>query len=197
MDRATLLANSGNRTNDQGRGERVPLVGTYHPALNSLGKVARRLHPMLTNSEEHRKEHRMMFPKPPLIAFRRCKNLKDILVRARLSSEGNEGPDKKWCSCCSKSRCQVCKVISNSEHFHLNIDSREYRITLCLIVTCQMLCICWNVLFVVCNMLVAPARLLGLGLIITRSAVVSLIRGPQYPRRNSSDISLNKATGGF
>ena len=26
------------------------------------------------------------------------------------------------------SRCQVCNVMSNSEHFHSNIDSREYRI---------------------------------------------------------------------
>ena len=124
MDRTTLLANSGNRTNDQGRGERVPLVATYHPALNSLGKVARRLHPMLTNSEEHRE----VFPEPPLIAFRRCKNLKDILVRARLSNEGNGGTDKKGCSRCGKSRCQVCNVMSNSEHFHSNVDSREYRI---------------------------------------------------------------------
>ena len=41
LDRATLLADSGNRTDDQGRRERVPLVATYHPALNSLGKVAR------------------------------------------------------------------------------------------------------------------------------------------------------------
>ena len=32
-----------------------------------------------------------MFPEPPFIAFRRCKNLKDILVRARLSTEGNGG----------------------------------------------------------------------------------------------------------
>ena len=46
-------------------------------------------------------------------------------------------------------------------------------------------------------MLVAPAHLLGLGLTITRRAVVSLIRGPQYPRRNSSGILLKKATGGF
>ena len=91
LDRTTLVANSGNRTNDQGRGERVPLVATYHPALNSVGKVARRLHPMLTNSEEHRE----VFPEPPLIAFRRCKNLKDILVRTRLSNEGNGGSDKR------------------------------------------------------------------------------------------------------
>ena len=66
LDRTTLLANVGSRTNTQGRGERVPLVVTYHPALNSLGKVAGRLHPMLTNSEEHGK----VFPEPPLIAFR-------------------------------------------------------------------------------------------------------------------------------
>ena len=53
---------------------------------------------------------------------------KDILVRARLSNEGNGGNDKKGCSRCGKSRCQVCNVMSNSEHFHSNIDSREYRI---------------------------------------------------------------------
>ena len=45
------------------------------------------------------------------------------------------------------------------------------------------------------NMLLAPARLLGLGLIFTRRAVVSLIRGPQYP--NSSDVLLKKDTTGF
>ena len=80
------------------------------------------LHPMLTNSEEHRE----VFPEPPLIAFRRRKNLKDILVRARLSSEGNGGNDKKGCSRCGKSCCQVCNVMSNSEHFHSTIDSQEY-----------------------------------------------------------------------
>ena len=62
-------------------------------------------------------------PEPPLIAFRRCKKLKDILVRARLNSEGNGGTDKKGCYRCGKSRCQVCNVMSNSEHFHSNIDS--------------------------------------------------------------------------
>ena len=84
---------------------------------------------MLTNSKEHRK----VFPELPFIAFRRCKNLKDILVRARLNREGNGGTDKKGHSRCGKSRCgksrrQMCNVMSNSEHFHSNIGSREYRI---------------------------------------------------------------------
>ena len=37
---------------------------------------------MLSNSEEHR----VVFPEPPVTAFRRCKNVKDILVRARLTN---------------------------------------------------------------------------------------------------------------
>ena len=63
-----------------------------------------------------------------MIAFRRCKNLKDTLVRARLSNEGNWGTDKRRCCRCVESRCQVCNVMTNSEHFHSNVDSREYRI---------------------------------------------------------------------
>ena len=47
------------------------------------------------------------------------------------------------------------------------------------------------------NMLVAPARLLGLGLIITGHVVVSLILEPQYHRRNSSYILLKNAIMGF
>ena len=124
LDRTTLLANSGNRTNTQGRGVRTPLVVTYHPALNSIGKAARRLHSMLTSSEEHKG----VFPEPPITAFRRCKNLKDILVRARLSTEGNGGTANKGCSRCCKSRCQVCNVMNNSTNFHSNVTNKEYKI---------------------------------------------------------------------
>ena len=53
-----------------------------------------------------------------------------------------------------KSRCQVCHVMSNSEHFHTNIAGREYRINYSL--NCrEILCIHWNVLFVVYNILLA------------------------------------------
>ena len=52
----------------------------------------------------------------------------NILVRARLNNKGSGGTDKKGCSRCGKSRCQMCHVKSNSEHFHYNVDNREYRI---------------------------------------------------------------------
>ena len=42
--------------------------------------------------------------------------------KSRLSIEENVGNDKKGCSCCGKSCCQVRKVISNnSEHFNSNL----------------------------------------------------------------------------
>ena len=114
LDRMTLLATLGNRTNDQGRDERAPLVATYHPGLNSPGKLERRFHPMLTKSQDHRE----VFPEIPVIAFKRYKNLKDPLVRARLSVEGNRRTDERGCFRCGKSRCQVFNVMNNSEHFH-------------------------------------------------------------------------------
>ena len=58
------------------------MVLTYHPALNCAGKVVRDLYSMLSNSEEHRE----VFPEPPVTAFRRYKNLKDMLVRTRLTT---------------------------------------------------------------------------------------------------------------
>ena len=47
--------------------------------------------------------------------------------------------------------------------------------------TRKVLRICWNVQFVVYNMLVAPARCLGLGLMIKRRAVVNKFRSLSAP----------------
>ena len=57
LDRATLLDNSGSKTKDQGRGERVPFVLTYHPALI-----------------QHSDEHRKVFPAYCLILKKHIAN---------------------------------------------------------------------------------------------------------------------------
>ena len=95
---------------------------TYHPALNGLGNIARKHHTLLTGSEEHKE----VFPVPPVVAFRRCKNLKDILVRARLTS-GRE--DVK----CVKS-CLTAIVLC------LALQVKNIRSTIRLTVTRPMLC---------------------------------------------------------
>ena len=73
-------------------------------------------------------EHRKIFPEPPFIAISRCKNLKAILVRSKLDSEGNGVCDSRECSPCRKSRCQVCKVMCSTETFTSRATKNEYRI---------------------------------------------------------------------
>jgi len=86
LDRESLNRRSEKQKN-QDREDRVPLVTTYHPAHSSMIRVVHNLHHMLKSTEELRK----VFPDPPFIAFRRCKNLKDILVRSKLYSAGQWG----------------------------------------------------------------------------------------------------------
>ena len=109
---------------------------------------------MLSNSEEHR----AVFPEPPVTAFRRCKNLKDMLVRARLTNDNN---DKRGCSRCKRSRCQVCKSMSNSDSFHSHVTNKEYKINFSFNCDSSNVVYLLVVLYVVFNMWVALARLLG------------------------------------
>ena len=71
LDKEKLLANV-DKGKSSGSRKRIPLVLTYHPGLNGMERIVR--------------DHRAVFPEPPVAAFRRCKNLKDMLVRARLTN---------------------------------------------------------------------------------------------------------------
>ena len=59
------------------------------------------------------------------------------------------------------SKCQVCKTMSNSDSFYSMLLIRRIRLIFRLTVSRLMLSICWIVLYVVFNMWVAQARLLG------------------------------------
>ena len=130
---------------------------------------------MLSNSEEHRE----VFPEPPVTAFRRCKNLKDLLVRARLTNNNN--PDVKCVNLCLKVIVSIPTQLV-----------RSIRLTFRLTVIRRVLCICLTVLCVVFSMWVVLTCLLGLGLIIIRRVTVGLGQGLQFPRWTFSDICLRK-----
>ena len=68
---------------------------------------------MLTAS----KEHREVFSEPPLVAIRRYKNLKDILVTSKLYSGALGSDDSRGCSLFCKSRCHACKVVCYRDTF--------------------------------------------------------------------------------
>ena len=99
LDRTELFNQEGRRSDE--KMDHIPLVVTFHPALNELRDIVNRFHTMLEASEEHRR----VFKEKPLEAFRRAPNLKDSLARAKLPKLQTD--EIKGCFRCGKSRCQV------------------------------------------------------------------------------------------
>ena len=93
IDRATSVSRTETLKMSENKNvERVPLVVTYHPYLPCLGRILRNHIPTFHFSETMKKA----VPNPPLVANRRPKNLKDLLLRAMMKTpqqrfEGNYG----------------------------------------------------------------------------------------------------------
>ena len=60
------------------------LVTQYHPNLPSLSRIIRKHWEVMTKEAPKLKK---VFPKPSVVAYKRTQNLKDLLVRAKVSSK--------------------------------------------------------------------------------------------------------------
>ena len=67
---------------------RVPLVVTYNPAVPNLRKIVNQYQPLLHTSSRCKE----IFSRPPLIAYRRGRNLTQILTSKRLRSSNPDTP---------------------------------------------------------------------------------------------------------
>ena len=87
------------------------LVTTYHPALPSVTNIVRKHHRVMTDENSRLKR---CFPKPSMVAYKRSKNIKDILVRAKINTRrkskrkinGFFGCNRTW-----KEKCMTCVLI--------------------------------------------------------------------------------------
>ena len=121
LDKGTLL-NQESRCMEESR-DRIPLVVSYHPALSELKGVVSRLQNMSKVSEEHKS----LFRQQPLVVFRHVPYLMDNLVRTKLpklQTELDEGYFR-----CSKSRCQICRFMSEGNGFRSNVSGNEFKIS--------------------------------------------------------------------
>ena len=76
----------------------------YHPNFSDLKDTMSFLYLLLTPDQEHQK----VFHNVPIIAYRRAKSLKDILVRVKIPPvQKSEG----FCGPCKKLRCEICEHI--------------------------------------------------------------------------------------
>ena len=63
--------------------ETIPFVITYNPALPNIAHIIHQHSNVLYSSDRCRN----VFKNLPLVAYRRCKNISDILVRAQLTED--------------------------------------------------------------------------------------------------------------
>lgn len=117
--------------NPRNEGSQTNLVLTHSSALPKLNNILSRHFNILQQSSRLSS----IFQKPPRVVYRRGKNLKDMLVRAKTTAiEGTQ----RGCQPCKKTRCKVCSHMtttttakaSSSDYVfkinaHLNCDSQN------------------------------------------------------------------------
>ena len=96
-------------------------VVDYHPALRVLYEIFRELQGIVAWSERFL----YIMPEPPMVCFRRTKNLKDHLVRAKLRKEEEAvvGMFK-----CGKNRGKICDNVTVGDKFKSNAEGRSFFI---------------------------------------------------------------------
>ena len=101
---------------------RIPLVVTCHPGLTNLSRVAKKHLPILCTFSRLRKA----IPYPPIVAFRRPKNIKDLLVRAKLNPPAP--PANAINTKCNNKRCKFCHEMVTCNKFKSKATGRQYNI---------------------------------------------------------------------
>ena len=64
-----------------------PLVITYHPALPSISKTIQKHHKVMVSQSKYLQR---IFSRPSLVAYKRPKNLADLLIRAKVDNKRSE-----------------------------------------------------------------------------------------------------------
>ena len=102
--RSTLLTSTPTSHNDS-TNTKVPLVLTYNPFNVGTRRILLDNFNILSSDPETRR----IFPEPPLVSYRRERNLSDILVH---SADASPSPTAAGSLRCRRPPCQTCKHIT-------------------------------------------------------------------------------------
>ena len=84
--------------------DRIPFTLTFHPHNHAVKSIILKNFKLLQNDSETG----TIFSQPPLISFKRDKNIGNFLVRSSFQTNDQPGTFK-----CARSRCETCPVIHN------------------------------------------------------------------------------------
>ena len=84
--------------------EREVFPITFHPGMPSISKIVQKHHKVMISQSNILKR---CFPKPSLVAYRRSKNLKDEVIRAKVNSKRRSNRTFKGYRACGQG-CPIC-----------------------------------------------------------------------------------------
>ena len=91
--------------------QKTPFVTKFHPSLPSISKIVRK-HWQVMVDDDPRLER--IFPTPSVVAYKRGKNLRDLLVRAKVCTLRKSNRKKPGYSSCDRgffNQCLTCALI--------------------------------------------------------------------------------------
>ena len=101
IDRQSAL-----QTSQKEKNERIPFTLTYHPHNLAAKNIILKNFKLLQNDNETGR----IFSQPPLVSFKRDKNIGNFLVRSVLKSDDQPGTFK-----CARKRCNTCPFIHDAD----------------------------------------------------------------------------------
>ena len=99
------------------------MVLTYHPALHKVYEIIRGNENVLLVDNEHKN----VFKDKIFLSFRRAKNLKDKLVRAKLPDLDEELMEKGTFRCNGRKSCQICPLMREGDTFQNFNSTRSFK----------------------------------------------------------------------
>ena len=106
------------RTSQKDKNDRIPFTLTFHPHNHAVKSIILNNFKFLQNDPETGR----IFSQPPLISFKRDKNVRNFLVRSALKTNKQPGTFK-----CTRSRCKTCRFIVNTSK--ISGPKRSVKIT--------------------------------------------------------------------
>ena len=85
------------------KAKRETLVITYHPALPSISKTIQKHHKVMVSQSKYLQR---IFSRPSLVAYKRPKNLADLLIRAKVDNKRSERKKNGFVHC--DRACMAC-----------------------------------------------------------------------------------------
>ena len=96
------------------------LVLTFHPALNIVFNVLKSAHRFIEKSPTLK----AVLPKPPRVAFRNPKTLRDKLVISKIRENDEE---ERGNFPCGHSNCEICKILEPGKEFKSTVTGEVFK----------------------------------------------------------------------